>query len=190
MVDNIEELIKHMNDPETLLAFRKVVEESGKEFEDKKKKVTSYEYMSWLKKFITSNGFASDSKSFPPKLMNKHDEDNVNLLSVLYYVVDDYATSHGSMSSDSYSILFDDSFIELKLFSGQGCMCFARGVEAPAGYISFDDVANNKKEDRTSYLISEIDKYQEHLKESYNKDDTVQDAFELKQDKAKRYVKK
>jgi hypothetical protein len=166
MVDNVNDLMKLLNDPDTIAKYNEIAMANNKLLEENKKKVLTDNYMNWLCDFISSNGFASDSTSFPTNLLKDLDSENLKLLDTLFYLVDEYAyNNYYSSDNNIYNVVYDDTVIELRLFDNQGGMIFARKIHDPKSSIKFEDIVNHKDNEKKVLIDNKLKEFKKYTRE-------------------------
>ena len=145
--------------------------------------------MEWLSEFIKKYRYVSDSPSFPPPHNSKNDLENIKRLGYFYMYIDDFASKNYYPSSDSYNIKYEDNIYEIKLFMGQGGMCFVKENNEAEDFILYDDLVNNKDLDRKTKISSELNKYKEYLLDLLKEDIPEYALQETFNDTVKEYKK-
>ena len=160
---NHETFFESLSSPKMIKSLTRIQRNEEKKRKECLECVKSPQYMDWLSDFVKKHGYISDSPSFPQPYESKEDFYNVKMASYLYMLVDDYSSSNYYPSSGSYNLKYNDTILEIKMFMGQGGMCFIRENSEAKDYFDYDDIISNNKSDRKDKISSELKNYKNYL---------------------------
>ena len=178
-----------LKNPRMIKSFTREQQEQEKKNKENTEFVKREEYIKWLVNIVKENGYVSDSPSFPPPHKTKEDAENIKKISYLYRLVDSYASDNYYPESDCYNIKYEDTILELKIFMGQGGMCFIKENDEAKDYLLFEDIVSNKKTERKDRIAQELNEYKEYLSRLLDDDVPEHALLEVFDDTVKKYKK-
>lgn len=134
--------------------FQKILEKEDK----MKKMINDSSYVTWLEEFTKKySAFGDDDWLYNPLDIPKEDMQNVQMLQLLYNIIDKYAQSNYIYPTYTefgsyYVISYNNIGYRIDMMVGQGGVFSCQRVEVTDGTIKFQDIQNNRKLEKTDFI--------------------------------------
>ena len=128
----------------------KFVQELKKQYADKKKIISNYDYITWLENFTkTYPSFAEDTWLYQPEKISENDYSNVVRILTFFDAIRSYChhfyictPGDDAFESERIHITHNHIGYQLSCFSGQGTFVVIKREEPPKDAIKFSDIVN------------------------------------------------
>lgn len=137
---------------------KKILEKENK----MKKMISDNSYITWLEEFTEKySAFGDDDWLYNPFDIPKEDMENVQMLQLLYNIIEKYAQSNYiypvfTEFGSYYVISYNNVGYQIDMMAGQGVVFTCQRVEVTDGTIKFEDIQNNRKLEKTDFINAKL----------------------------------
>ena len=179
-MDDVEKMKSFLESSEGKESMNRFIQDENekrlKQEEIIKEIFSNNNYVEWINSFTDEKGGFTDNDwlYFPDKL-NKNDLDNVDKLYLFYEGIERYTTKNFIYPIPCefgcfYRIKINGIGYEVGMMSGQGTLFFVRRVPMNSDYfIDINDIINDKKQDNTESIMSDLDYLSNTIKNLYKR---------------------
>ena len=157
-----QKILKNWDTPEYQEKLKKLAQEYKMKLEIRDKKIekmfSNTDYINWLIKFTikNDNSFSDNDWLYTPDSITKNDSEKVNDLCLFYEGINEYAENNNIGPKfiefgNEYNIKINDIGIEIGIMNGQGTLFYCKKIDVNSdmNFIDFNDVINNKNNNKT-----------------------------------------